>query len=213
MKTITTGDSVEAQLHDVLEVHFDPERGAPYWLTRARELGFDPRAEIKCVADLPRLGMMDPKDLASRSLEEFLPRPLLDRRSELIIGQTGGTLGRPAWTAYLETEFHQAFVDPFLAAAEHLGFPAGGSWLYAGPSGPHIIARAADAIARSSGAMPNFLPAPAAARYLSRLGEPATGTGGSGTTTALRPDGRVATTAPNAPSKHGTALHSSATEN
>lgn len=156
MGKITSNNGVEARLRDVLEIHFDPEQGAPYWLARARELEFDPRAEIKCVADLPRLGTMDPKDIANRSLEEFLPRPLLDRRSELIIGQTGGTLGRPAWTAYLETEFQTAFVDPFLVAARHVEFPANGTWLYAGPSGPHIIARAADAIACASGTMPPF---------------------------------------------------------
>lgn len=156
MGSITPNSGVEAQLRDVLKTHFDPEQGAPYWLARAGELGFDPRAEVKCVADLHRLGTMDPKDIANRSLEEFLPRPLLDRRSELIIGQTGGTLGQPAWTAYLETEFQAAFVDPFLVAAKHIGFPANGTWLYAGPSGPHIIARAADAIACASGAMPPF---------------------------------------------------------
>ena len=156
MGKITADNNVEAKLRSALETHFDPNRGAPYWLARAQELGFDPRAEIRCVADLPRLGTMDPKDMASRSLEEFLPRRLLDRRSELIIGQTGGTLGRPAWTAYLEAEFRQAFVDPFLAAAKHVAFPEDGTWLYAGPSGPHIIARAADAIARASGAMSPF---------------------------------------------------------
>lgn len=156
MEKITPDIGVEARLRGALEIHFDPTQGAPYWLDRARELGFDPHAEIKCVADLSRLGTMDPKSLAHRSLEAFLPRPLLDRRSELIIGQTGGTLGRPVWTAYLETEFQEAFVTPFLVAAEYLGFPANGTWLYAGPSGPHIIARAADAIARASGATPPF---------------------------------------------------------
>ncbi len=156
MKTLADDIAIEVRLRDVLAIHFDPENGSPYWLDRASELGFDPRVEVKCVADLARLGTMDPTDIATRGLEEFLPRPLLDRKGELIVAQTGGTLGQPAWTAYLENEFREAFVDPFVVAAKHVEFPAGGTWLYVGPSGPHIIDRAADAIARSTGSMTPF---------------------------------------------------------
>jgi len=143
-------DDVETRLRDVLAIHFDPQRGAPYWLNRVKEFGFDPRAEIKCVADLSRFPLIDPKDLATCKLDDFLPRPLLARKDELMIAQTGGTLNQPAWTAYLTHEFREAFVDPFVAAAKHCNFPSGGSWLYVGPSGPHIIGRAADAIAQST---------------------------------------------------------------
>lgn len=156
MKHKLTDIRIEARLREVLAIHFDPKQGAPYWLARAEKCGFDPRAEITCVADLARLGTMDPADLAAQPLEAFLPRPLLERRSELIIAQTGGTLGHPAWTAYLEDEFHEAFVDPFVAAARRVDFPANGSWLYVGPSGPHIISRAVDAIACAAGAMTPF---------------------------------------------------------
>lgn len=151
----TTGD-IEARLRDVLAIHFDPEEGSPYWLGRAKKLGFDPRAEVKCVPDLARFGTTDPKDLAAYELEDFLPRPLLDRKDELIIAQTGGTLGQPAWTAYQENEFREAFVDPFVVAAKHVQFPLGGTWLYVGPSGPHVIGRAAEAIARATGSMTPF---------------------------------------------------------
>ncbi len=148
--------SIEARLRDVLAIHFDPEQGSPYWLDRAKELGFDPRIEIMCVADLARFPMMDQADLAKYELVDFLPRPLMDRKCELIIAQTGGTLGQPAWTAYLENEFREAFVDPFVIAAKHVDFQLGGTWLYVGPSGPHIIDRAADAIARTTGSMTPF---------------------------------------------------------
>lgn len=156
MKTVADDIAIEARLRDVLAIHFDPEQGAPYWLDRAKELGFDPRAEVKCVSDLARLPTMDPRDLATCELDEFLPRSLLDRKGELIIAQTSGTLGQPVWTAYLEKEFQEAFVYPFVIAAKHVDFPVGGTWLYVGPSGPHIIDRAADAIARSTGSMTPF---------------------------------------------------------
>jgi hypothetical protein len=58
-----------------------------------------------------------------------------------ILGQTGGTTGEGTWTAYRDDEFREAFVDPFVAAADHLGFPGGEPWLFIGPSGPHIIGK------------------------------------------------------------------------
>ena len=147
---------VNARLREVLAVHFDPDAGTPHWLDRARELGFDPREEIRTIADLPRLGRTEPVALAERPLPDYLPRGLHERRAALIVGQTGGTLGRPVWTAYLEDEFAAAFVTPFVVAARHVGFPQGGCWLYAGPSGPHLIGRAAERIARATGAAAPF---------------------------------------------------------
>lgn len=139
------------RLRAVLAVHFHPEHGAPYWLERARQLGFDPRDRVRSLEDLPLLGPMEPAALYGRRLADLLPRALGKEKAGLIVAQTGGTLARPVWTAYTETEFHAAFVEPFVVAARHVGFPSGGNWLYVGPTGPHIIGRAADAIAAATG--------------------------------------------------------------
>ncbi len=147
----STEDRVNARLRRVIERHFDPQGGAKYWLDRARALDFDPRREIRSLADLDRIGSMRPADLVGRPLRDFIPRSLHDRQSEWIIAQTGGATGNPAWTAYDQAEFHAAFVEPFLAAAKHVGFPRGATWLYAGPSGPHIIGRAAAQLSRALG--------------------------------------------------------------
>jgi len=147
---------IDARLRNVLAIHFDPERGSPFWIDRAARMGFDPREETQSIAALSKLGLLNPRDLANIPMEAMLPRPILERRRELVIAQTGGTLGRPVWTAYLRRDFHEAFVEPFVVAAQHVGFPTGGTWLYVGPSGPHIIGRAADAIACATGSMRPF---------------------------------------------------------
>jgi len=139
-----------------LAIHFDPECGSPFWLRRAAQLGFDPRVAVESVSDLALLGVMAPGALVGCRIADLLPREVLHRKEELIVAQTGGTLGQPVWTAYLDAEFREAFVDPFVTAANHVGFPVRGEWLYVGPSGPHIIHRAADAIARSTGSMTPF---------------------------------------------------------
>jgi hypothetical protein len=150
-------NALDSRLREALSIHLDPKWGSAYWLARAAQLGFDPRVEIRSSADLPRLGITDLADLSARALDEFIPAMVLASRSKLVVAQTGGTLGRPVWTAYLENEFDEAFVEPFVAAARHVGFPLDGTWLYVGPSGPHIIGRAADAIARRSGSAPPFM--------------------------------------------------------
>jgi hypothetical protein len=81
---------------------------------------------------------------------------VLQDSEQLVVVQTGGSLGAPVWTAYTEQEFREAFVEPFVAAAGHVGFPSGGTWLYVGPAGPHVIGRAADAIARATGSPAPF---------------------------------------------------------
>lgn len=146
----------DAWMRHVLAIHFHPESGSPYWLERQRRLGVDVLGHVRRLADLVRLGPMPEDDLARRPLADFLPRTLLDRRAEWVVVETGGSTGRPKTTVYLEHELRSVFVDPFTAVARANGFPEGGSWLFAGPTGPHVIGRAARENARALGAADPF---------------------------------------------------------
>lgn len=144
-------DKLAARLKHVLSVHFDADAGTPYWLDRARELGIDPRREVASLADLSLLGPMDEEALAQRRIEDMVPRCVLERRGDLIVAETGGTLGMPKFAVHRVDEFESAFIDPFLVAAERVGFPRGENWLFVGPTGPHIIGKAARRCATASG--------------------------------------------------------------
>jgi len=148
--------SLEERLARVLAEHFDPGWGSAWWLDRAAELGFDPRREIRTLADLARLPAVPASALAELPVEHFVPRRHHASRSEWILSETGGTTGPPARSVFLPAEFEEAFVAPFVAAAERMGFPRERSWLYLGPSGPHVIGKAARACARALGAMDPF---------------------------------------------------------
>lgn len=147
---------VDERLREVIEVHFDPSWGAPWWLERIPSLGFDPRREITRVVDLERLPAVPAADLARLPVEHFLPRRYLDRLAELVSSETGGTTGAPARTLFLPGEFEAAFVTPFLIAAERMAFPRDRHWLFIGPSGPHVIGKAARACARAMGSIDPF---------------------------------------------------------
>lgn len=142
-------DSVDNRLREMLALHLDRRWGSAYWLERQAALRFDLCREIQSTADLDRLGATTPSVLAERPLTDFVPRSMHAARNDWILAQTGGATGNPVWTAYSRAEFDAAFVAPFVAAASHVGFPRGGAWLYAGPSGPHIIGRAARRLARA----------------------------------------------------------------
>lgn len=143
-------------LRHVLAIHFHPETGTPYWLERQRQLGLDVQRRVRSRRDLPLLGPMPVEDLTRRPLEEMVPRGLLERRHDWVVVETGGTLGAPVTTLYLKHELRRIFADPFTAVAEASGFPRGARWLFAGPTGPHVIGRAARENARALGSAEPF---------------------------------------------------------
>ena len=143
-------------LREVLLVHFDKDYGTPYWLRREKELCISVMDEIRRVDDLKVLGPMVAEDLVTLSLEEFLPRTYLKKKAQLIIGETGGTTGRIKTTAYSDDEFTYAFVDFLKYVFDRRGFPGGLNWLYLGPSGPHIMFKNAQNLARALGSLEPF---------------------------------------------------------
>ena len=130
--------------------HFDPRWGSVYWLERERELGIDARRDLRSFEDLRLLGPMSGEALARRSVWDFVPRSLQDDLSELILAETGGTLGRPRRTVFHRDDFHAAFVTPMVSAVEASGLiPRRARWLWVGPSGPHAVGKAAREVCRA----------------------------------------------------------------
>jgi len=148
---------MDAWVRHVLDIHLHPEEGSPFWIEKWA--GLDRRVlgeNIHRKEDLLKFGLMDERELAGRPLTDFIPRRFLDRKRELILGETGGTGGLVKTTAYQPEEWRAAFVDNFVSVARHRGFPRGGNWLYLGPTGPHIIGKAAAACARGMESMEPF---------------------------------------------------------
>ncbi len=138
----------EDRLRHLMSVHFDPKWGAPFWIDRASQLGVDPRQDINHQTDLALLGELQAHDLQQRPVSDYIPRRFHDQIGQMVLGQTGGTTGPGTWTAYRGDEFESAFIEPFALAAKHVGFPRNERWLFIGPGGPHIIAKAAPRLAR-----------------------------------------------------------------
>jgi hypothetical protein len=140
----------------VLADHFDPKWGSRFWLDRRAALPFDPLEEVREAADLQRFGPMPIDELATRPVTDFIPQRYHDRLHTCVTSETGGTTGPPKRTAFLREEFEAAFVTPFLQAAEVRHFPKNLQWLFIGPSGPHVIGKAARACAVAMGSIDPF---------------------------------------------------------
>jgi hypothetical protein len=146
----------DERLRDLLALHFHPEFGSRYWLLREDALGWDVCDRVRSLEDLRLLGPTPTSDLRAFAVRDFIPRGLHRQLSRFIVGETAGTGGRPCATAYRNDEFQAAFIVPFLRAARLTGFPENTPWLWIGPSGPHIIGKAARELARQTGGMDPF---------------------------------------------------------
>jgi len=130
----------------VLRLHTDPRWGSPYWQDRFHEEALS----IQSVLDEPMaLQPMDLDVLRDQPLDYFLSRRATEEGGFLITGETSGFSGKPVVTAFTEPEFTAGFVTPFLRRAEEVGFPTRSRWLWAGPTGPHIIGKAVREILRT----------------------------------------------------------------
>jgi len=147
----TATDALTARLQHVIGLHFDPDGGSPYWIEKARQLDIDADRQIRCIEDLALLGPMDEAALSERPIEDFIPKSLMHKKTEFIFAETAGTIGRPKFAVHMAEEFQAAFVDPFVAAARRVDFPEKLNWLFVGPTGPHIIGKAAQSCARALG--------------------------------------------------------------
>lgn len=144
------------RLAELVQLHFHPEHGSRYWLRRQAALGWDVRDRVRTLHDLWFLGPTPTSDLRMYPLLDFIPRGLHGQQSRLIVGETAGTSDQPCLTVYRDDEFQAAFVTPFLRSAVATGFPHGESWLWVGPSGPHIMGKAVRELARQTGSMDPF---------------------------------------------------------
>ncbi|MCB2154084.1 SCP2 sterol-binding domain-containing protein [bacterium] len=131
----------------MLALHMDPKDGSRYWVERSSLLGIEPQ-ELRTIEDLAAFGPMDRQAMSHRPWRDFVPMKLLRTGGEFTLGETGGTTGDPVTAAWSAKDFEAGFVTPLLSELGHRELEMFAQWLFVGPTGPHIIGKAADALAR-----------------------------------------------------------------
>jgi len=138
---------LDAWVREVVQWHFDPKTGTPFWLEFAKGLDWDPRKEVRGYADLDRFGFFQDEWLRGGPVRRWVPKGYADR--PVYVFETGGSTGVPKSRINIEdfrTDYSQ-FSDTLPDAA----FPKGADWLSVGPSGPRRLRLAVEHLAQHRG--------------------------------------------------------------
>lgn len=133
-----TASPVDADMHlrEVIEWHFDPATASPFWLAKAKQLDFDPRDDVRTIADLRRFPDFS-EELRRVPVEALIPRGAHDDAFEVF--DSGGTTGLPK--RIVDARSRAQNVDWCSEMLDKHGFPRHVNWLHIGPSGPHVVGR------------------------------------------------------------------------
>ena len=139
--------TLDAWVREIIDWHFDPATGCPFWLERASGLGWDPRREIRGFSDLQRFGAFEDEWLRGGPVQRWVPRGLAGQ--PVFVFETGGTTGIPK-TRIACDDFRTDY-ELFSATLPDEHFPKGANWLMLGPSGPRRLRLAVEHLAQHRG--------------------------------------------------------------
>ncbi len=138
---------LDAHVRDIVQWHFSPDTGCPFWLDFAAKLNWDPRREIRSFDDLRRFPPFQDEWLRGGPVRRWLPKGLAGRPAYIF--ETGGTTGVPK--SRLAVEDFRIDYEMFSATLPDEYFPRGANWLMLGPSGPRRLRLAVEHLAQHRG--------------------------------------------------------------
>jgi phenylacetate-coenzyme A ligase PaaK-like adenylate-forming protein len=147
IQTQSATATLDAWVRELIEWHFDPATGAPFWLEWARTAGWDPRRDVQSFADLARFGNFQDEWLRGGPVRRWVPRAYAGR--PIAVFETGGTTGVPK--SRINIEDFRIDYEWFSATLPEEYFPTGANWLHVGPSGPRRLRLAVEHLAQFRG--------------------------------------------------------------
>ena len=139
--------ALDAWVREVVEWHFDPATGSPFWLGWAERAGWDPRGEVNGFDDLKKFGHFEDEWLRGGPVRRWVPKGLADR--PVYVFETGGTTGIPKSRIAID-DFRTDY-ELFSETLPDECFPKGSNWLMLGPSGPRRLRLAVEHLAQYRG--------------------------------------------------------------
>ncbi len=141
------GKRLDVHVREIVTWHFDPKTGCPFWLERAKTLGFDPRKEVQGFDDLKRFGLFEDEWLRGGPVRRWVPKALANK--PIYVFETGGTTGIPKTRINID-DFRTDY-EMFSETLPEQYFPKGSNWLMLGPSGPRRLRLAVEHLCQYRG--------------------------------------------------------------
>jgi phenylacetate-coenzyme A ligase PaaK-like adenylate-forming protein len=140
-------DKLDAQVREVVQWHFSPETGTPFWLEKAKGFKFDPLKDVKCFDDLKLFGFFEDEWLRGGPVRRWVPKAYQNR--PIYVFETGGTTGIPKSRIVID-DFRIDY-EMFSETLPEKYFPKGSNWLMLGPSGPRRLRLAVEHLCQYRG--------------------------------------------------------------
>src|SRR5258705_5994097 len=146
-------EKLDSHVREIVQWHFSPETGCPFWLDWAKKAGWNPATEIKGYADIMRFPHFQDEWLRDMQPEVWVPNAFKGKPFNIF--ETGGTTGMPkqriGWNDY-KTDYEE-----FSGKISDEHFPRGGAWLMVGPTGPRRLRLAIARLANFPGSVSFFI--------------------------------------------------------
>jgi phenylacetate-coenzyme A ligase PaaK-like adenylate-forming protein len=139
--------ALDAWIRELMQWHFDPATGCPFWLDWAAKAGWDPRREVHGFSDLKKFGSFEDEWLRGGPVRRWVPKAYADQ--PISVFETGGTTGVPK--SRINIHDFRTDYEWFSATLPDDAFPKGSNWLQVGPSGPRRLRLAVEHLAQHRG--------------------------------------------------------------
>lgn len=143
----TAKHKLDQHAYEMVQWHFHPSTGSPFWLEKAKSLGFDPLTAIKGYDDLKKFPTFEDEWLRGGPIERWRPKGL-DGKPTFVF-ETGGTTGIPK--SRMVVQDHRIDYELFSETLPDKYFPKGANWLMLGPSGPRRLRLAVEHLCQFRG--------------------------------------------------------------
>jgi len=140
-------ERLDAHVRETVEWHFNPATGSPFWLEKARSLGFDPRKVVQTYDDLKKFPPFEDEWLRGGPMQRWIPQGL--KGKPVYVFETGGTTGIPK--SRMQIDDWKTDYEMFSQTLPDDKFPKGSNWLMLGPSGPRRLRLAVEHLAQFRG--------------------------------------------------------------
>jgi phenylacetate-coenzyme A ligase PaaK-like adenylate-forming protein len=137
-------EQLDVHAREIVEWHFNPDTGCPFWLNFAKQRGLDPRRQVKGFDDLKIFGHFEDDWLRGGPARRWLPKGLEGK--PMYVFETGGSTGVPK--SRLQIDDWKIDYETFSKTLSDKTFPRGTDWLMLGPSGPRRLRLAIEHLAQ-----------------------------------------------------------------